>query len=70
MGPLSRFIKKIFGKKEEVKEIKPIVDLRDVETEKAIKEADAGMFASKEEVAAIKAKWGVPDSEVKTNSAK
>lgn len=61
MGPISRLIKKIFGKKEEVKEIKPIVDLRDVETEKAIKKPDETKKVTLSEKVAIEyAKSTVP----------
>lgn len=60
MGPLSRLIMSIFGKKKPVEEVKPIVDLRDVKTEEAVKEADQGKFATQEEVDAVREKWQSP----------
>ena len=60
MGPLARLIKSIFGKKKPVEEVKPIVDLRDVKTEEAVKEANQGKFATQEEVDAVREKWQSP----------
>lgn len=60
MGPLARLIKSIFGKKKPVEEVKPIVDLRDVEIEEAVKEANQGKFATHEEVDAVREKWQSP----------
>lgn len=60
MGPLARLIKSIFGKKKPVEEVKPIVDLRDVKTEEAVKKADPGKFSTQEEVDAVREKWQSP----------
>ena len=60
MGPLARLIKSIFGKKKPVEEVKPIVDLRDVKNEEAVKKADPGKFSTQEEVDAVREKWQSP----------
>lgn len=60
MGPLARLIKSIFGKKKPAEEVKPIVDLRDVKIEEAVKEADQGKFATQAEVDAVREKWQSP----------
>lgn len=59
MGPLSRLIKKIFGKKEEPKK-KQLSVHQTKQVADAVKKADAGEFASPAKVAEIKEKWSEP----------